>query len=223
VRRRQRNGFEASARYTFAKAIDDSGLGGYSIAQNWLDLRAERGLSSFDQRHQLVVQTQYTSGMLTRVGGFWDGWRGKALKQWTLVTQLTLGSGMPLTPIIIAPVSGTGITGSLRPNVTAAPLYVKSEGAFLNPKAFAAPPAGQWGNAGRNSITGPGQFLLNASLARTFRVSERMSMDLRVDATNVLNHVTFPNWNTTVNSAQFGVPTRANPMRSLQPSLRLRF
>jgi hypothetical protein len=134
-----------------------------------------------------------------------------------------LGSGMPLTPIIIAPVSGTGITGSLRPNVTGAELYIQSGGGFLNPKAFAAPPAGQWGNAGRNSITGPGQFLLYASLARTFRVSERMSMDLRVDATNVLNHVTFPNWNTTVNSAQFGAPTRANPMRSLQPSLRLRF
>jgi hypothetical protein len=223
VRRRQRNGFEASARYTFAKAIDNAGLGGYSIAQNWLDLRAERGLSNFDQRHQLVVQTQYTTGMRAGIGTFWDGWRGKAAKEWTLTTQLTVGSGSPLTPVILAPAAGTGITGSLRPNVTGAPLYVKDSGGFLNPAAFVAPDSGQWGNAARNSITGPGQFALNASLTRTFRVNDRVSMDFRVDSMNVLNHVTYPNWNTTVNSVQFGLPTRANAMRSVQPSLRVRF
>jgi len=223
VRRRQRNGFEASARYTFSKAIDDAGIGGNSIAQNWLDLRAERGLSNFDQRHQAVVQTQYTTGMLAGVGTFWDGWRGKLFKEWTLTSQLTVGSGSPLTPVILAPVSGTGITGSLRPNVTGAPLYVESGGTFLNPAAFAAPASGQWGNAARNSITGPGQFGLNASLARTFHIGDRLSMDLRVDSTNVLNHVKFPSWITTVNSPQFGLPARANAMRTLQPSLRVRF
>jgi hypothetical protein len=223
VRRRQRNGFEASARYTYSKAIDDAGLGGGNhIAQNWLDLRAERGLSNFDRRHELVVQGQYTTGSLAGIGTFWDGWRGKILKDWTLISQLTVGSGSPLTPIILAPVSGTGVTGSLRPDVTGAPLTEGSE-AFLNPLAFIAPEPGEWGNAGRNTITGPGQFSLNASLTRTFRINERVSMDLRVDATNVLNHVTYPNWNTTVNSAQFGLPSRANAMRTLQPSLRVRF
>jgi trimeric autotransporter adhesin len=223
VRRRQRNGFEASARYTFAKALDDAGLGGDHIVQNWLDLRAERGLSNFDQRHQVIVQGQYTTGMLAGAGGFWDTWRGTLFKQWTITSQLTIGSGSPLTPVILAPVSGTGITGSLRPNVTGAPIYGESSGGFLNPRAFAAPAPGQWGNAARNSITGPGQFGLNASLTRTFRFSERVTMDLRVDSTNVLNRVTFPNWNTTVNSAQFGLPARANPMRTLQPSARVRF
>lgn len=222
VRRRQKSGFEASARYTFAKAIDDAGLGGGShIVQNWLDRRAERGLSNFDQRHQLVVQGQYTSGMLAGIGTFWEGWRGKLLKQWTLSSQLTVGSGQPLTPVIIAPVKGTGFTGSLRPNATGAPLYLAA--GVLNPAAFAAPAAGEWGNAARNSITGPGQFSLNASLTRSFRINERMGMDLTINATNVLNHVTFPSWNTTVNSAQFGLPPRANGMRTLQPSLRMRF
>jgi hypothetical protein len=223
VRRRQRNGFEGGVRYTYSKAIDDAGLGANHVAQNWLDLRAERGLSDFDRRHELVVQGQYTTGSLAKIGSFWDGWRGKALKDWTLTSQWTVGSGTPLTPVFLAPVSGTGITGSLRPNVTGAPLYIEGAGAFLNPLAFAAPAAGEWGNAGRNTIIGPGEFSLNASLTRTFRVNERISMDLRVDATNVLNHVTYPNWNSTVNSAQFGLPSRANPMRTLQPSLRVRF
>jgi hypothetical protein len=48
-------------------------------------------------------------------------------------------------------------------------------------------------------------------------------MDLRVDATNVLNHVTYPSWNTVVNSTQYGLPVNANSMRILQPSLRVRF
>jgi hypothetical protein len=221
LRRRQRKGFEASARYTFSRAMDDSGIPGYHIAQNWLDPGAERGRSSFDQLHQLIVQGQFTTGMLA--SAFWDGWQGKFLREWTLTSQWTVGSGSPLTPVFFVPVGGTGITGNVRPNVTGAPIHLKSGGAFLNPAAFAAPPPGEWGNAARNSITGPGQFVLNASLTRTFRVNERVSMDLRVDSTNVLNHVTFPTVNTTVNSLQFGLPPRANAMRTLQPSLRVRF
>jgi hypothetical protein len=223
LRRRQRNGFEASARYIFSKAIDDAGLGGNTIAQNWLELRADRGLSNFDQRHQFSVQTQYTTGMRAGIGTFWDGWRGKVAKEWTLATQFTVGSGSPLTPVILAPVNGTGITGSLRPDVTGAPIYLANGDAFLNSAAFVRPASGQWGNAARNSITGPAQFSLNASLARTFRINDHVNMDLKVDATNVLNHVTFTKWNTTVNSAQFGLPVAANAMRTLQPSLRVRF
>ena len=83
--------------------------------------------------------------------------------------------------------------------------------------------AGQWGNAGRNSITGPSQFALNASLGRTFPWRDRYSIDLRVDATNMLNHVTFKTWNTIISSAQFGLPATVNPMRAVQTTLRLRF
>ena len=56
--------------------------------------------------------------------------------------------------------------------------------------------------------------------ARTFRLSDRFNLDLRVDATNALNHVTFTAWNTTVNSPQFGLPAAANAMRSMQTTLR---
>jgi hypothetical protein len=224
IRRRQRSGWELGGMYTYAKAIDDAGLGGGNyIAQNWLDFRAERGLSSFDQRHQFTAQGQFTSGMFLDSDFFENGLKGLLLKNWTMSSQLTIGSGTPITPVILAPVKGTGVTGSIRPNVTGAPIYLKSGGAFLNPAAFVAPAPGEWGNAARNSITGPGQFTLNAALARGFHLTERINMDLRVTATNVLNHVTFASWNTTVNSAQFGVPTRANSMRTIQPSVVVRW
>ena len=92
-------------------------------------------------------------------------------------------------------------------------------GRHLNPAAYTAPLAGQWGTAGRNSIVGPAQFIMNASMARTFAEN----LDLRFDATNALNHVTYPSWNTVVISSQFGLPVAANAMRSLQATLRWRF
>jgi hypothetical protein len=233
LRRRLRNGFTASAQYTYARAFDDAPLmaggvvtatqGGTSIAQNWLDLHAERAPSSFDQRHQFTAQTQYTTGVGARGGALLGGWKGLLFKEWTVASQLTVGSGLPQTPIYFAPVRGTGVTGNLRPDVTGADIYAGPDGLFLNPAAFRVPAAGQWGNAGRNSIVGPRQFALNASLGRSFPWRDRYNIDVRLDANNVLNHVTLKNWNTTITSAQFGLPSRVDPMRVVQTTVRLRF
>jgi hypothetical protein len=194
-----------------------------TVAQNWLNLNAERGLSAFDQRHLLSTQLQYTTGM--GIGGetLLSGWRGVLLKEWTFVTQIIVGSGLPETPIYLAAVPGTGITGSIRPDYTGAPIGAAPSGLFLNPAAYSAPLPGQWGTAGRDSIIGPAEFTLNGSLARTFRLHGRYNLDVRMDATNLLNHVTFPSWDTIVNNTQFGEPTTANPMRSMQATMRLRF
>ena len=229
LRRRLRNGFTAQAQYTFSKSIDDSALGGqgqasYVVAQNWLDLSAERALSNFDQRHLLNLQAQYTSGVGLGGGTLTGGWKGALLKEWTVLSNITVGSGKPLTPSYpAAAVAGTGFTGSVRPNYTGAPLYSTQPGLFLNPAAFTAPTQGEWGNAGRDSITGPSQFSLNASVQRTFRVNDRFSLDLRVDANNALNHVVFTSWITQVGNDQFGLPTAPNAMRSVQTTLRMRF
>jgi hypothetical protein len=169
------------------------------------------------------VIAQYTTGMGLHGGTLVNGWKGALFKEWTVGTQITAASGMPLTPVDFAAVAGTGVTGSIRPDYTGAPLYNAPSGFFLNPSAYAVPSPGQWGNAGRNSITGPSQFSLNASLGRIFQMTERLSLDFRVDAANALNNVTFPSWNTTVTSAQFGLPNPANAMRSLQTTVRLRF
>jgi hypothetical protein len=241
VRRRLHNGLTASVLYTYAKAIDDdaalggqgpvaSGLqsagvspGSLAIAQDWRDLSAERGLSTFDQRHLVNAQVQYTSGQGAGGGTLLGGWRGRLLKEWTLATQINTGTGLPENPVYPLAVPGTGYSGSIRPNVTGAPLYAAGPGFFLNAAAFSAPTPGQWGDARRNSIEGPDQFSLNFSLARTFRYKKRYSLDVRVDSTNALNHVTYTSYVTTINNAQFGLPVAANAMRTLQLTGRLRF
>jgi hypothetical protein len=242
-RRRLRSGFTASAQYTFSKSIDDDAvLGGQggassgattqdtsggSIAQNWRDLHAERGLSTFDQRHLLTSSIQYTSGMGMSGGTLLTGWRGRILKEWTVSGQISAGSGLPETPVFLAATNGSGVTGSLRPDRTTAPLYSGSAGHFLNAAAYAAPQPGEFGTAGRDSITGPGTFTLNASVSRTFRIEKRYNLDVRVDTSNVLNHVVYSSYNTTINptltSPLFGLPASANSMRTLQTTARLRF
>jgi hypothetical protein len=228
LRRRLHNGITATLVYTYSKSIDDAGLGGRGqgsavIAQNWLNLSAERGLSSFDQRHLLNFQAQYTSGVGTRGGMLLDGWRGTLFKEWTVTTNVTAGSGTPLSPGYASIVGGTGVSGPLRPDFTGASLYTAPAGLFLNPAAFAVPAAGHFGNAGRDTIEGPDQFSLNASMARTFRLKDRYTMDLRLDSTNSLNHVTYTSWITTITSPQFGTPASVNGMRTVTATIRMRF
>jgi hypothetical protein len=223
LRRRLRTGIAAAVQYTFAKAVDNAELGGRGqgsagIAQNWLDLNAERGPSNFDQRHVLRIQAQYTTGMGVAGGALLRGWKGAAFKGWTIASEIISGSGLPETPIYPSTVKGTGITGSIRPDATGISPYATTPGRFLNPAAFRAPVPGAWGNAGRNSIVGPAQFSLNVSLGRSWNW-----FDLRFDATNALNHVTYPSWNAIVTSAQFGLPMTANTMRSVDATLRVRF
>ena len=113
--------------------------------------------------------------------------------------------------------------GTIRADYTGASLVPISSGSYVNPAAFAPPAPGRWGTAARNSITGPAQFTFNMGLARTFLASNRLTFEWRLDATNVLNRVTYASVNTTVGSPQFGLADRANPMRKVQSSLRMRF
>lgn len=235
VRRRLRNGFTATVQYTLAKATDNasafvpsgvgsasSGIAGATIAQDWTNLDAEQSRSAFDQRHQLSVQMEYTSGMGVAGGALLDGMRGKLLKGWTLTSRITAGSGLPLTPIVLIPSGGTGVAGTIRASLTGVTTDAP-DGYYLNPAAYALPSAGEWGTAGRNSISGPAQFSMNAGLGRSFVMSERVTLDWRIDANNILNTVTYSSVNTLLGSPQFGLPNRANTMRKLQTTARLRF
>jgi len=130
---------------------------------------------------------------------------------------------MPLTPIYLAAVSGTGVTGSIRPDYTGAPLYSDTGGRNLNPAAYTAPPQA----SGRRRA----EYHHRAGAVQHERIHganfpRHGSLECRpaLDATNVLNHVTYSSWVTTVtDSALFGLPVSANAMRAMQVTLRMRF
>jgi hypothetical protein len=112
----------------------------------------------------------------------------------------------------------------VRADFTGASIYNAPAGYYLNPAAVTAPALGQWGNAGVDSMTGPGQFSISGSMARAFRLSERFTLNTRIDTSNPLNHVVVTQVGTTVtNPVLFGYPAAVNAMRTVKLTMRLTF
>jgi len=206
--------------YTFSKSIDDSstfGGVGNVVAQNAFDLSAERGLSSFDRRH--VLNLNYVLSTPTQAS--W--WK----RNWTLSGSALLESGTPLTARILgnqSNVAGTGVVGSGRAEATGLPVVDGS--GYFNLDAFTAPPPGELGDAGRNTIPGPWSWALNSAFGRYFTLGgegSRKRIELRLETTNTLNHVNITNVNTVVGSALYGLPTTAGAMRTADINIRFRF
>ena len=80
------------------------------------------------------------------------------------------------------------------------------------------------GNAGRNTIPGPGLFTMSFSVGRSFRLDDnRRSLEIRASSENVMNNVNIRRLGTTVSSSNFGLATAAGDMRTMTLSLRVRF
>src|SRR5271157_357148 len=229
LNRRFHSGVMAHASYQFSKSIDDAGTGGRGqgntpVAQDWLDLAAERALSSFDARHNLSMQLQYSTGMGMSGGTLVNGWKGALMKDWTVSGNISLRSGSPFTASVggnRSQVGGTAVSNTVRASATGLPVEVS--GMLFNTAAFTEPAAGEWGNAGRNTIPGPTTFSLDGSLGRVFRIGERRNIDLQVQAQNVLNRVTITNWGTVLGSSNYGLASGAAGMRKITVNLRFRF
>ena len=230
VRRRLHAGLTATMTYTLSKSRDNASTfsntnvspGSLSIAQNWLDLEAERGPSSFDQRHLAAVEFQYTTGVGILGGTLVDSFWGKLYKDWTIAGQLNAGSGLPVTPLVFVAVPGTGVVG-IRPALTGESIAPPEPDSYANAAAFTMPAPGTWGNAGRNAIRGPSTFSFDMSVARTFRFNRRFNLEWRLMATNVLNRVTFTAIDRIITSPQFGRATSAGEMRRILTNFIFRF
>jgi len=225
--RRFSRGMSAMALYSFSKSIDDatsftSATSG-TIVQNPADWSAERGLSTFDQRHNL--QFHYTLSAPVGIHGFWrnETWEAKVLRGWTLDGAINLHSGNPRT----ATISGSSVTHSINGQLRAEATGLPIDGGgnpYFNLGAFVTPAAGTWGNAGRDTITGPTIWTSNATLNRAWRFGEsRRTLQLRISANNVLNHVLITGFGTTVGSQTYGVATAASGTRTVTLVMRFNF
>ena len=229
VNRRFSGGISMQTFYTFSKSIDDAstfGTAGASVAQNWLDISAERSLSNFDRRHTLTWNWVYTSPFGTATSRIAAGsTAGRLLRDWQLSGGLTAQTGTPLTARVLgntARLAQTNGAGSGRAEATGASLA--SSSGFFNLNAFTLPPSGEFGDAGRNTIPGPDLVSLNAAFARSFQFGEtRRRLEFRLEANNVLNQVNYTNVSTVVGALNYGAPISASSMRSLSAVVRFRF
>ncbi len=118
-----------------------------------------------------------------------------------------------------------GTNGTLRPDVTGLPIGISdpSVAEWFNTEAFVAPPPGQFGNARRNSITGPGTRVFNMALTKVIPLSESRVVELRASATNIFNTPQFTAVDAVINSPSYGRVTSVGNMRQLQLTGRFRF
>ena len=91
------------------------------------------------------------------------------------------------------------------------------------------------GTLGRNTTREPREINLDLSAARRFRISERLGLQIRAEAFNLLNHTNFnapatglsviadPQGRPVFNSPAFGLITSAKSTRFVQLVARLEF
>lgn len=230
ARKRMQKGISLQATYQYGHSIDNaSSIGGSTVvpAQNFQNVNAEYGNSSFDIRHKVtgnwVFELPFGPNRAFFAKG--DMW-SKVLDGFSLSGDFTFATGNYFTPNYVATAAqvATGTNASLRPDRVFSQT-IHGGGTILNwfNKGAFTQPVGSFGTASRNSIEGPGTVGVDGSLSRTIALGDTRSFEMRVTASNVFNTVQYSTIDTTLNSRTFGQVTSAAPMRQLNFFARYRF
>ena len=238
VRRRMSKSLGFGAQYVFSKSLDDAssiGGSGVIVAQNPFDLPADRGLSGFNQTHKFTGNWIYDLPFGENHRFAQKGALAHILSNWQWSGDFTVASGLYFTPSILGGSVdiARGVSGSQRANVVPGqPVSLSNPTAleWFNTAAFCVPgatcvnpTASTYGDAGRNTIEGPGSIIFDMSINRSIPIKESRNLDLRFTANNVFNHVNYASINTAVNSQTFGEVTSVGNMRRVTVQARFRF
>jgi hypothetical protein len=183
--------------YTFSHSIDDASAN-FSIetvndpptSQDIFDRKGSRGRSAFDIRHNFVATVVYE--LPFGRGSHFGGWQISALA--------SVHSNVPFTPVLAFDNADLqSLLTSERPDLVGNPYTgacpggsrVGTPACWFNPGAFALPPNGQFGNAGRNILRGPGFAQFDAALQKSFQPTERTNITFGAEAYNLFNHPNF--------------------------------
>jgi hypothetical protein len=228
-RRRYSHGLSFLADYTLAKNLTNapdfrSPMDESAIPQNNNDLALEKG-PGCDVRHRLALSSVYDIPAYRR-----SEWLRLITQNWHFAAIYQIQSGMPFTISVFGDTANSGTVlgeNPIRANVTGLPAFgpgTHTAQEWFNPAAFAAPPAFTFGDAGRNSVYGPGMQTMDIAISRSFAITERVNFQFRGEAFNALNKVNLGTPNRYVNEPQFGTITMAmTPGREIQLSARLSF
>jgi hypothetical protein len=217
LQRRMRNNLGFQLSYTRAKAIDDAS----TQVLNPACIECERALSTNDQRDRVTFTLTAESPVDQRKGFLANkGILTKALKDWTLQAPVSWGTGTPRTATVNGDYSGVGLVSGERAEATGLPVNAGS--GYFNTAAFALPAPGTFGNAGRDTITGPDSFSFNANMSRTIQLKERKSLEIQINSNNILNHPVPSAFGTVVGSNTFGVLSNMGGMRTISGTIRFR-
>ena len=105
------------------------------------------------------------------------------------------------------------------PNLSSAQ---RSTGEWFNTGDFVQP-IYQFGTVGRNTMIGPGLSNIDATVARTFRIREKLKLQFRVEVFNLANHSNYNLVGRVINDPTFGIVQNQLPPRQIQLGLKAEF
>jgi len=194
------SGYSLLTHYTFQTHKNNDG--GYFF----IDPNVNYGNASFIRKHVFVLagtaELPFAKGNAI-LGG------------WQVNANATVMSGLPLDDVSYRDNGADRDTGPNRPDLIGDPKMGSGDGItspYFNVtpigtsgSAFGRPAKGTFGNLARHALRGPGWWNVDASLFKRFRISGERSVELRVEAQNVFNHINLGN-----PDAEIGVPGNNN-------------
>ena len=194
VQKRFTKGFLFSSAYTWAKELseidDNNDFELNTLIENAYNRARDKGNVYSVPRHQWENQAIYALPFKGLLAGGWE-----------LQTLLNISSGNWLNAQFTgSDPSNTNTTGG-RPDLISAVKYPGTANEWFDPASFAVPTSpGQFGNAARNSIQGPGFVLFNLGTAKSVKLERYGSIQLGASFQNVLNHVNLGEPSLTINN-----------------------
>jgi len=209
--------------YTWSKSLDYTDA--FTVS-NPLNIDLNRGVSTFDRAHNLVIshvvplpfgrnRLLFKSGLASAIlGGF----------RLSGVFSARTGTPVNITGNRLAANSTQGVT--TRPSSTGPVRYFGGKGRgqlWFDTSVFVEPPAGTLGTVGRNTVRGPGYTNYNLTLSRTFRFTERYRLNFMASAFNLTNSTHFNEPAGGVTNGAFGQITTSFGERQVRLGARLEF
>ena len=218
--------------------LEDSN-GSTGTPQNIYNLAADRGLSSYDEPFINVTSGiwQLPIGKDRAFGQNMPGALDALVGGWQINAINTMHSGRPINlryatsgPTPVTAGLATFLGGvALRPNVLGNPNPAAGERTidnYFNRDNVVLPPATQpFGNAGRNIARSYPFYQLDLGLQKNFAIPfrERMTLQFRAEAFNLLNKTNFGAANGDRSSGAFGTVRSTYAARQMQLALKLVF
>jgi hypothetical protein len=223
VEHRFAHNYTLLANYTWSKCLGIYPVNSFStgVIENPSNVRGDYGPCSYDVPFLFNTSIVYAS----QVGH--GGLVSHLLSNWNVAPLVRYQSGLPTNPVTGKDNSLTGV-GYDRPNVVAgAAMYTGAAHGlkyqYVNPGLYTANALGTFGNAAHYSLRGPGYFNVDLAVSRQFNLRERLTLQVRVEGFNVLNHPNFQLPVANLSSANFGQITTAFDPRIMQASMKLVF
>ncbi len=215
--RRLTSGLQFLASYAWSHSIDNGSSDSFSRLRitaagsnsTSVDANSARGPSDFDVRHSLTATTTYAIPSLQS-----DSKLASALKEWSIDAIFRARTATPINIVARQDVLTADLIVELqRPDlITGVPVYVNDPnapgGRRINRAAFAVPMTIRQGSLGYNALRGFGFSQIDFALRREFSLSERLKLQLRGEAFNLLNRANFGNPNNVLANPMFGQATQ---------------